>query len=121
MHLLFHYKDSLKKKICSDIVYEYKGSNSKITYYDKTSPHLFTRAAEHIGISNLSEEPLKSVKQSEVSEHLLECTCSKDFDHFDILASDTSKFRLINESLLIKRDQPHLNKTITSFLLKLHD
>ena len=43
-------------------------------------PHLFTRAAEHIGISNLSGEPLKSVKQSEVSEHLLECTCSKDFD-----------------------------------------
>ena len=51
----------------------------------KHPPHLFTRAAEHIGISNLSEEPLKSVKQSEVSEHLLEYTCSKNFDHFDIL------------------------------------
>ena len=51
----------------------------------KHPPHLFTRAAEHIGISNLSGEPLKSVKQSEVSEHLLECTCSKNFDHFDIL------------------------------------
>ena len=32
--------------------------------------------------------------------------CSIDFDHFDILASDTNKFRLLKESLLIKADQP---------------
>ena len=45
-----------------------------------------------------------------------------DFDHFDILASDANKFRrLIKESLLIKRDQPQLNKTIKSFPLKPFD
>ena len=50
---------------------------------------------------------------SAVSDHLLECNCLIDFDHFDIPAADTNKFRLlINESLLIKRDQPQLNKTI---------
>ena len=59
---------------------------------------------------------------SAVSDYLLECNCSTDFDHFDILASDTNKFRLlIKESLLIKRDQPQLNKTIKSFPLKLFD
>ena len=44
------------------------------------------------------------------------------FDHFDILVSDANKFRLvIKESLLMKRDQPQLNKTIKPFPLKLFD
>ena len=61
-------------------------------------------------------------KQSAVSDHLLEYNCSIDFDHFDILASDANKFRLlIKESLLLERDQPQLNKTIKSFPLKRFD
>ena len=103
-------------------------SNWKVTYYGKTFRHFFTRAAEHMGISNLTGKRLKCVKQSAVSDHLLECNCSIDFhfsfptDHFDILASDANKFRLlIKENLLIKRDQPQLNKTIKSFPLKLFD
>ena len=40
--LLFHYKDSLHKRIRPDIV-----------YYGKTYRHFFTKAAEHMGISNL--------------------------------------------------------------------
>ena len=73
-----------------------------------------------MGISNLTRKHLKIVQQSAVSDHLLECNCSEDFDHFDILASDTNKFRLlIKKSLLIKRDQHQLNKTIKSHQLKL--
>ena len=75
-----------------------------------------------MSISNSTEKRLKSVKQSAVSDHILECNCSIDFDHFDTLASDSNKFRLlIKESLLIKRDKPQLNKTIKSFPLKLFD
>ena len=97
-------------------------SNCKVTYYGMTYCHFFTRAAEHMGISNLTGKRLKSFKQSAMSDHLLECNCSIDFDHFDILASDANKFRLlIKESLLIKRDQSQLNKTIKSFPLKLFD
>ena len=97
-------------------------SNCKVTYYGKTYHNFFTRAAEPMGISNLNGKCLKCVKQSAISDHLLECNCSIDFDHFGILASDTNKFRLgIKESLFIKRDQPQLNKTIKSFLLKLFD
>ena len=71
-----------------------------------------------MGISNLTGKRLQSVKQSGVSDHLLECNCSIDFDHFNVLASDANKFRLlITESLLIKRDQPQLNKAIKSFPL----
>ena len=97
-------------------------TNCKATYYSKTYRHFFTKAAEHIDISNLTGKPLKCVKQSAVSDHLLECNCTIDFDHFDILVSDVNRFRLlIKECLLIKRDQPQLNKTIKSFSLKLFD
>ena len=122
LNLLFRYKGSLHKKIRSDIVYRYMGSNCKITYYGKIYHRFFSRAAEHMGIYNLTGKRLKCVKQSAVSDHLLECNCSIDFDHFDILASNATKFRLlIKESLLIKRDQPQLNKTIKSFPLKRFD
>ena len=88
----------------------------------KTYQHFFTRAAEHMGISNLTEKRVKNVKQSAVSDHLLQCDCSINFDDFDILASETNNFRLlIKESLLIMRDKPVFNRTTTSFPLKLFD
>ena len=40
--------------------------------------HFFTSAAEHMSISNLTGKHLKSVKQSAVSDHQLECNCSID-------------------------------------------
>ena len=41
-------------------------------------------------------------------------------DDFDILASDSNKFKLlVKESLLIKRDKLVLNRTTTSFLVDL--
>ena len=42
-----------------------------------------------MGIFNLIGKHLKSVKQSAISDHLLDRNCSIDFDYFDILASDT--------------------------------
>ena len=71
-----------------------------------------------MGISNLVKKRLKNVKQLAVSDHLLECNCSINFDHFDILATDANRSRLlIKESSLIKHDHPQLNKTIKSFSL----
>ena len=75
-----------------------------------------------MGISNLTEKRVKNVKQSAVSDHLLQCDCSINFDDFDILVSETNNFRLlIKESLLIMLDKPVLNLTTTSFPLKLSD
>ena len=92
------------------------------TYYGKTYQHFFTRAAEHMGISNLTGKCVKNVKKSAVSDHLLQCHCTAEFDNFDILASDTNSFRLlIKENLLIKRDKPVLNHIVNSFPLKLFD
>ena len=122
LNLLLRYEDSLQKKIHSDIVYRYMCSNCKVTFYGKTYRHFFTRATGHTGIFILTGKHLKHVKQSSVCDHLLECNCSIGFDHFDIGASDVNKFRLpIKEILLIKRDQPQLNKSLKSFPLKLFD
>ena len=72
-----------------------------------------------MGISNLTGKRFKSDTQSAVSDLLVQCNFSEEFDHFVILAFDGNKFRLfIKESLLIKSDQPPLNKTIKSFPLK---
>ena len=122
LHTSFKFKDSLGKKIRSDLLYRYTCSNCNVTYYGKTYRHFFTRAAEHMGISNLTEKRVKNMKESAVSDHRLQCDCVISFDDFDVLASDTNNFRLlIKESLLIKRDKPILNRTIKSFPLKLFD
>ena len=59
---LFDYKDSLKKVIYSDIVDRYTCSNCRVTYYVKTYHHFFSRAAEHMRISNLVGKRLTNVK-----------------------------------------------------------
>ena len=46
------------EKVHSHNVYRYMCSNCKVTYYGKTYRHLFTRAAEHMGISNLTRNML---------------------------------------------------------------
>ena len=75
-----------------------------------------------MGISNLTEERLKSIKQSAISDHLLQCNCTINFDNFDILAAESNKFKLLlRESVLITCDKPILNRTIKSFPLELFD
>ena len=96
-------------------------SNCTVTYYGKICRLLFIRATERMGISNLTERSVKTVR-AQISNHLLQYDCSTDFDHFCTLASDTQKIRLhVKESLFIKREKPVLNRTIGSFPLKLSD
>ena len=69
-----------------------------------------------MSISNLTGKCVKNVKESAVSDHLLQCDCRIDFDRFNTLASDTNSFRLlIKGSLLIKRDKPVLNLQLSNF------
>ena len=90
LNSLFRYKDSLQKKIHSDIVYRYMCSNYKVTYYGKTYLHFCTRSAGHMGISNLTKKRIKCVKQSAVSDHLLECNFSIDLWSFSCKQVHTS-------------------------------
>ena len=75
-----------------------------------------------MGTSNLTEKRIKNAKELALSDHLLQCDSPITFGDFDILASDSSKFKSpIKESLLIKRDKPVLNRTTKSFPLDLFD
>ena len=75
-----------------------------------------------MGTSNLTRKHIKNAKESTISEHLLQCDSPITFDDFDILVSDSNKFKLIiKENLLIKRDKPVLNRTTKSFPLDLFD
>ena len=122
LNSLFRFKDPLEKKFCSGIIYCYTCSNCKVIYYGKTFCRFYTRATEHMGISNLTWKCLKNVKQSAISDHLLQCNCTINFDDFSILATDCNKFKLLlRESLLTKCDKPILNRTIKSFPLELFD
>ena len=51
-----------------------------------------------MGISNLTGKRLKNVKQSAISDHLLQCNCTINFNNFDILAAlaaESNKFKLL--------------------------
>ena len=62
-----------------------------------------------MGISDVTRKHHKSVKQSVVSDHRLECKRSIDFNHLNIHVYDATKFKLlIKESSIIKRDQRQL-------------
>ena len=76
LNALSRFKNSLEKKICSGIFYRYTCSNCNVTCYGKTFRHFYTWAAEHMGISNLTGKRLKSVTQSAISDHLLQCNCT---------------------------------------------
>ena len=122
LNILFRFKDSLEKKIRSGIIYCETCSNCKVTYYGKTFRHCYTRAAEHMGISNLTILRFKNVKPPAISDHLLQCNCTINSDDFDILAADSNKLKLLlRESPLLNRDKPNLNRTIKSFPLDRFD
>ena len=101
----FHFKDVLPKKLCSGYVYSFKCNNCDAIYYGKTKRHFYVRAAEHMRISHLTNERLKNVKQSAISDHLLTFDCSINFTDFTILSEDSNINLLIKESLLISRDE----------------
>ena len=67
-------------------------------------------------VSNFTGKWLKNMKDLAISNHLLQCNCTNDFDHFDILAFEVSKFRLLlKQSLLVKHNNPDLKQLTPSF------
>ena len=69
-----------------------------------------------MGVSNFTGKWLKNMKDLAISNHLLQCNCTIDFDHFDILTFEVSKFRLLlKQSLLVKHNNPDLKQLTPSF------
>ena len=94
-------------------------SKNSANYYSQARRHLYVRAAEHMVISYLTNKPVKIVKQSIISDHLLTCDCNRNFDDFAILSNETNGINLvIKGNLLVAHNNPILNKTVESFPLQ---
>ena len=119
---VFRFKDRVPYDLMSDVVYEYTCGRCNLSYYGETERHLKVRPGEHIGISPLTLKKTKPSKESSIRGHLLKCDNNPSFDEFTILAHGNKKYLLeIKETFLIKRDQPVLNKNISSTTLHLFD
>ena len=97
--------------------------NSTLNRLDSIPQIVFWRSSKEKDILQFkNSKRLKNIKQSAISDSLLQCNYTINFDNFDILAAESNKLKLLlRESLLIKRDKPILSRTIKSFPLELFD
>ena len=98
----------------SNVIYKFLCGISNATYYSKTCQHLIIRVVEHLGVSSLTGKKSKSKKSTAVKDHMLFCDHIVSIDSFKILATSDSGFHVkVEESLLVSRDEPILNKNET--------
>ena len=116
---MLRFKDCAPYDLVSGVLYEYTRGRYNSFYYGETERYLKVRSGEHIKISPLTLKKMKPSKENSIRDHLLQCYNNPSFDEFTILAQG-NKWYLpeIKESLLIKRDQPVLNKNISSTMLR---
>ena len=68
-----------------------------------------------MGVSARTGKNINSTQESAVFDHMLVCNSIVSFKEFSVLANGTNDFRIkLQESLLIHRDRPQLNKTSES-------
>ena len=118
----FAFKDKIPKNLKSLVLYKFTCSDCNVTYIGKTKRHYQVRLSEHLGISKLTNRPLKYSKQTTtaVRDHLHCCNHNNTPDSFKIIGSARNDYHLkIKESLNILRENPVLNKTVKSFPLYL--
>ena len=118
----FTFKDKIPLFLLSGIVYKFQCGSCNATYYDKTKRHFKVRMCEHLRMSALTGKRVKGDDDSAITEHLLSCNRTPDFEDFSILATNNNDFKVtLMESLLINRDHPPLNKNKQSLPLELFD
>ena len=119
---LFTFKDKVPKNLKSLVLYKFTCSDCNVTYIGKTSRHYQVRFSEHLGISKVTNRPLKYSKNTStaVRDHTQCCDHKNTPDSFKIIGSAKNDYHLkIKESLNILRENPLLNKTVKSFPLYL--
>ena len=98
----------------SNVVYKFLCGRCNATYYGETCWNLSIRIGKHAGVSLLTGKMSKSKKSTAVKDHMLFCDHIVSIDSFKILATSDSGFHVkVEESLLVSRDEPILNKNET--------
>ena len=112
MKSLFKFKDIIPTSLRSSVIYKYNCSRCNSVYVGKTSRHLSTRIAEHLGVSFRTGKKLSSPPFSQISKHYEEEHINEGPNkaNFSIITSATTDFELnIKESITIKTLKPNLN------------
>ena len=105
----FSLKSRTPRQITSNVVYKFTClCDSSLTYIGKTKRHLGVRVEEHLGYQR--EKPV-----GEIKTHLKKCDLCKqsNLDNFQIVKKSMSDHEAkINEALVIKNENPPLNKNL---------
>ena len=105
----FSLKSQTPKALTCNVVYKFTClCDSSLTYIGKTKRHLGVRVEEHLGYQR--EKPV-----GEIKTHLKKCDLCKqsNLDNFQIVKKSMSDHEAkINEALVIKNENPPLNKNL---------
>ena len=105
----------MPKYLGSHLIYKFLCSCCNANYYGETKRHLFVRASEHMGIIPMTQKRVKDKKNSTFMDYILLEGHNGSQNDFSILISVNNHFNFhLNESLLIKRDKPELNRNIST-------
>ena len=75
---------------------------------------------EHLGTTPLNQKPPKNSKKSTFIDYILLESYNATNHDFSVLIPKNNQFKLhLQESLLIKRDKPELNRNICIYPLEL--
>ena len=91
LNTLFRLKDPLEKKIRSGIIYRY---TCKVIFILQgyllleNLPSLLYKSGDLQSYRKMPQKPA-------ISDHLLQCNCTINFEDFSILATDCNKFKLL--------------------------
>ena len=116
---LFKFKDKVPLECRSFLVYNYTCDKCNLAYIGKTFRHFKVRVFEHLGLSlrtgkKYSYNP-KNSNNTAVLNHINCCKPDSSFKNFKIIGSAQNDYHLrLKESLLIKLNNPLLNKSVQS-------
>ena len=120
----FKFKDKIPLQCRSLVLYRFVCNKCNLIYYGKTFRHFKVRVYEHLGKSLKTDKPYtynsKNTNNTTVLNHIHNCKCKASIDDFKIIGSAKNDYHLrIKESIIIKKDNPILNKTVKSIPLSL--
>jgi len=121
---LFNHKPKLEPVLTSGVVYQYD-CGSRVnrdcgSYIGSTTSLLKVRACSHLGISHRTLCPLQKPAESAILIHHKSCSYKPKLSDFKIINRSKNEIKLrILESLHISKNNPKLNKDISSFPLLL--
>ena len=105
----FLFKDRLPREMDSMLLYKFTCGVCNCTYIGETKRHFQVRSFEHMGISILTDNPLKynATHATAVRKHCCDLEHDSSIDDIQIVGHASNKFHLrLKESLLISMVNP---------------